>query len=113
MGKKTFRATVPVGVCYPALVDVGRSLRDWGLVAIGSLWLMGCQRRAVDPELGMRGGIDLTRLPDDARADAAIDAGGDASVEPRRRMGEVPADRFRLRQPFDDQHQHAKKKPKK
>jgi hypothetical protein len=113
MSKTSFRPAASVGVRYPALLEASRSLRDWGLVAIGSLWLMGCQRKTVDQELGMRGGIDLTRLPADASVDVAVDAAGDASVEPRPRMGVVPANRLKIRQPIDPQHPHAKKKPKK
>lgn len=89
MTKKSFRAAAPVEVRYPALVEVGRSLRDWGLIAVGAFFLVACQRKAVEPEIRMPGAMDLTRLPD-AGVDAGADA-TDASVEPAR----IPEDRVK------------------
>jgi hypothetical protein len=66
MSKKSYRTVPALTPGYPRLVDIDRrSVLDWGLVALGSLWLgsAGCT------ELGMRGKMAPTRLPDAGAAD--------------------------------------------
>ena len=68
------------------MVDVSRrSVLDWGLIAVGSLWLgnAGCDRpplvgaaeakgaeKGASKEMGLRGKIAIARLPDAGVADA-------------------------------------------
>jgi hypothetical protein len=88
MSKKAYRPGSSATPQYPRLVEVGRrSVLDWGLVAVGSLWLgsAGCDRSPLvgaaeakgndtstkpAKEMGLRGKVAISRLPDAGVADA-------------------------------------------
>jgi hypothetical protein len=86
MSKKAYRPSASLAPQYPRLVDVSRrSVLDWGLIAVGSLWLggAGCDRpplvgaaeakgaeKGASKEMGLRGKIAISRLQDAGVADA-------------------------------------------
>ena len=88
MSKKAYRPGFSPTPQYPRLVDVSRrSVLDWGLIAVGSLWLgnAGCHRAPLvgaaeakgadegagsPKEMGLRGKLAISRLPDAGVADA-------------------------------------------
>jgi hypothetical protein len=88
MSKKTYRPGASPTPQYPRLVDVSRrSVLDWGLIAVGSLWLgnAGCDRPPLvgaaeakgaeegsSKEMGLRGKVAISRLPDAGVADAQL-----------------------------------------
>jgi hypothetical protein len=104
MSKKSYRPVSAAQPRYPRLVDVDRrSVLDWGLVALGSLWLgsAGCDRVSAAAgaetadKAGLRGKMMPTRFRDagvvDPRAPKA--ANPDAGLKPGsqvRTAGEPP-----------------------
>jgi len=86
MSKKAYRPGASPTPQYPRLVDVSRrSVLDWGLIAVGTLWLgnAGCDRpplvgaaeakgaeKGASKEMGLRGKMAISRLPDAGVADA-------------------------------------------
>ncbi|HEX7506129.1 MAG TPA: hypothetical protein VF550_05115 [Polyangia bacterium] len=86
MSKKAYRPGSSPAPQYPRLVEVSRrSVLDWGLIAVGSLWLgnAGCDRtplvgsaeakgteKGASKEMGLRGKMAIARIPDAGIADA-------------------------------------------
>ena len=102
MSKKAYRPGSSPAPQYPRLVEVSRrSVLDWGLIAVGSLWQgsAGCDRphlvgaaeakgteKGASKEMGLRGKMAIVRLPDagiaDAQASQAKKPAASTAIEP-------------------------------